>query len=104
LEAIREGLETFVQNSQRSFTLSEYLTIDEQLVAFRGRCSFRQYIPNKPSKYGVKIFYLVDAETLYTHNLEIYPVTQPPGPYQQSNSAHAVVKRLVHPIQEQEET
>jgi hypothetical protein len=47
----------------------------------------------------VKIFALVNVKTLHTHNLEIYPGTQPPGPYQQSNSVHAVVKRLVHPIQ-----
>jgi hypothetical protein len=28
------------------------LCVDEQLVAFRGRCGFRQYIPSKPAKYG----------------------------------------------------
>ena len=29
---------------------SGHLTVDEQLLAFRGRCSFRMYIPNKPAK------------------------------------------------------
>ena len=27
-----------------------------QLVAFRGRCPFRQYIPSKPAKYGLKFW------------------------------------------------
>ena len=33
------------------------MTVDEQLVSFRGRCSFRQYIPSNPGKYGLKIFW-----------------------------------------------
>ena len=28
----------------------------EQLVGFRGRCPFKQYIPSKPAKYGIKIW------------------------------------------------
>lgn len=31
------------------------LCVKEQLVAFRGRCGFRQYIPSKPAEYGIKI-------------------------------------------------
>lgn len=62
---IREVFELFVNNFERHYSPSEYLTIDEQLLAFRGRCSFRQYIPNKPSKYGIKTFALVDAKTAY---------------------------------------
>ncbi|XP_031335147.1 piggyBac transposable element-derived protein 4-like [Photinus pyralis] len=71
------------------------LTIDEQLVAFRGRCPFRQYIPSKPAKYGLKVFVLVDSSNMYTLNLEIYAGTQPGGPFQLSNSPSDVVKRLV---------
>ena len=40
----------------RYYTSSEYLTVDEQLVPFKGRCPFPQYIPSKPDKYGMKIF------------------------------------------------
>lgn len=96
---IRELFEIFITNCQDIFTPSEYLTIDEQLVGFRGRCSFRQYIPNKPNKYGIKIFALVDTKTMYTVNLEIYPGNQPDGPYSQSNSPDNVVKRMVRPIE-----
>lgn len=41
---------------------------------------------------------MVDVKTYYARNLEIYAGIQPDGPFHQSNSAHAVVKRLVHPI------
>lgn len=32
----------------------------------------RQYIPLKPSKYGMKIYALVYAETYHLYNLEVY--------------------------------
>ncbi|CAH1979567.1 unnamed protein product [Acanthoscelides obtectus] len=50
MAAIREVFELFTNNCEKYFSPSEYLTIDEQLLAFRGRAAFRQYIPNKPIK------------------------------------------------------
>lgn len=99
LAAIREISELFLSNFQNNFIASEYLTIDEQLLAFRGRCSFRQYLPSKPAKYGLKVFALVDAKTAYTYNLETYVGTQPDGPYKYSNSAQDIVLRLVQPVE-----
>ncbi|KAK7156026.1 hypothetical protein R3I94_006179 [Phoxinus phoxinus] len=37
--------------------------VDEQLVGFRGRCRFRQYMPSKPAKYGIKIWVTSDVST-----------------------------------------
>ncbi|KAJ8909642.1 hypothetical protein NQ315_015334 [Exocentrus adspersus] len=44
---------------------SSYVTIDEQLLGFRGRCPFRMYIPNKLSKYGIKIVLVCDVSSKY---------------------------------------
>lgn len=71
------------------------------LVAFRGHCPFRQYIPSKPAKYGIKIHALCDAQTFYVCNMEIYAGTQPDGPFKadkQYNSSQAVVTRLISDI------
>lgn len=38
LTAVRSMLDQFVYNCKTSYCLSEYLTIDEMLVPFRGRC------------------------------------------------------------------
>ena len=51
----------FFQNCKTQFSLGAYTTVDEQLVPFRERCRFTQYIPNKLAKYGIKIFWLCDA-------------------------------------------
>lgn len=98
LAAIRDVFSVFVDNCKNSYSPGQNVTIDEMLAGFRGRCSFRQYIPSKPNKYGIKIFSLVDAEIWYTHNLEIYPGKQPEGPFETSYKPSDVVKRLSEPI------
>lgn len=98
LAAIRQVFEIVNNNFSKYFVPSEYLTVDEQLLAFRGKCSFRQYLPKKPAKYGLKTFALVDAKMAYTHNLEPYVGLQPEGPFRKSNSPFDIVLRLVEPV------
>lgn len=64
--------EQFVNNCQKIYSVGSNTTVDEMLVSFRGRCSFRMYIPNKPAKYGLKIMALTDAKTHYFLNGYIY--------------------------------
>lgn len=47
-------------------------TIDEGMIAFKGRVSYLQYMPDKPCKRGVKVFIRCDSETGYMHRFEIY--------------------------------
>jgi len=47
------------------------LCIDESMVPFLGRLSFRQYIANKRHRYGVKIFKLCSRD-FYTSQYKIY--------------------------------
>jgi len=35
-------------------------------------CSFKQYIPNKPSKYGIKVYVMADSKTFYLVSSNIY--------------------------------
>ena len=64
------------------------------LAAFRGRCNFRQCIPSKPDKNGIKIFALVDEQTFFTSKIEVYVGTQPDIPYKVTNGPGDVVERL----------
>lgn len=56
----RYVFERFVKNCEHNFCLGEYVTIDEQLIPFTGRCSFRQYMKSKPAKYGLKLLTMTD--------------------------------------------
>lgn len=62
---IRQLWESFTDNCRSKYTPGAYVTVDEQLLGFRGKCPFRMYIPNKPAKYGLKIVLLCDNKTYY---------------------------------------
>lgn len=85
-------------NSKNLFNPSDCLSVDKQLVGFRGNCPFRVYMPSKPAKYGIKIYALVSASNFYASNLEVYVGTQPDGPYKVTNSSKDLVLRLVEPV------
>ena len=60
LAAISSIWEQFAANLRRHYIPSETLTVDEQLVGYRGYIPGRTYLPSKPAKYGLKIFWLAE--------------------------------------------
>ena len=55
LAPILQFWDKWESNIRRMFHPYENITVDVQLLYFRGRCLFWQYIPSKPEKYGIKI-------------------------------------------------
>nr|XP_045590883.1 piggyBac transposable element-derived protein 4-like [Procambarus clarkii] len=47
------------------------LSLDEGTMSWRGRLSFKVYYPNKPDKYGVKLYMLAEAGTGYIIDFEV---------------------------------
>ena len=54
LQPIRKVFEMWNDTLLDTFVPGPYLTVDEQLLAFRGRCPFRQYILYTLGKHGKK--------------------------------------------------
>lgn len=71
---------------------TENLIIDEQLFAYRGRTRFTQYIPSKPAKYGIKVWWICDAENYYPLTGQIY--TGKSASRGEVNQGERVVKHL----------
>lgn len=72
LAAISEVWDTFVSNLRRVYIPGATLTVDEQLLGYRGKVPGRTYMPSKPKKYGLKIFWLCEARTGFALNGQIY--------------------------------
>ena len=48
------------------------ICIDERLIPYKGRIYFRQFIPSKRARFGVKAFVLSESDTGYVSEIEIY--------------------------------
>lgn len=92
LAPIRELIELFATKCRSSYKPGQNITIDEQLLSYRGRCPFKVYIPNKPGKYGIKIWIVADSQTNYCSNLQVY--TGRNGPRREVGQASRVVLEL----------
>ena len=66
----------------------EVITVDETMIPFRGRLLFRQYIPNKAHKFGVKLFKLCESKR-YTYTVKLYSGK---GDYQVSLAVDTVLQ------------
>nr|CAI5869771.1 unnamed protein product [Callosobruchus analis] len=70
--AIRDIWDIFINICKTAYVPSTYMTIDEQLLGFRGKCPFRMYIPNRPEKYSIKIVMVCDTASKYMLNAAPY--------------------------------
>src|SRR6201990_2964934 len=61
--SIRNIWNIFINNCRKMYIPYEAVTVDEQLLAFKGKCPFRMYIPNKPAKYGIKLIFCNDNKS-----------------------------------------
>ena len=72
LALFSEMFKIFHENCRKNYELSEFVTIDEYLRGFHGKVSFKQYMPKKPAKYGLKLFPICDAKTAYCWDALFY--------------------------------
>ena len=57
---------------EAAFLPSKQIAVDESVISFKGRVSFKQYLKGKPNPWGIKAFVLADSSTGYMHRLCIY--------------------------------
>lgn len=76
----------------------EQLSVDESLMLYKGRLSWKQYMPLKRSRFGIKFFMICEASSGYICDFILYtgkgmPLLQEYSAYPQST---AVVLQLLH--------
>ena len=68
---IRNIFDTLNNKFYELYNPTEHLAVDEVIVLFKGRVIFRQYIPKKHKRFGIKIYKLCDALG-YTYDMSVY--------------------------------
>ena len=91
---IRNVFEQWDLNLRDAYTPGPHMSVNEQLVGFRGRCRFRQYIPSKFGKYGIKMWAICKANTSYAWKMQVYSEKNP-AVGREVNQGTRVVKDLV---------
>ena len=66
LYKLRRLITMLTTKFKTTLNLSRELAIDESIIGFKGRLSFLQYMPKKPTKWGMKAWVLSDSHTGYT--------------------------------------
>ena len=60
------------ENFSAFFKPGQEMSVDEGMIAFKGRLSFRQYIPSKPIRYGIKFYAACDSVTGFCLRVVVY--------------------------------
>ncbi|KAL3988450.1 calpain-15 [Sarotherodon galilaeus] len=92
LAAIRDVWDKWVEILPLLYNPGPHVTVDERLVPFRDRCPFRQYMPNKPAKYGIKIWAACDAKSSYAWNMQVYTGKLPGGASEKNQGMRVVLQ------------
>lgn len=80
------------ENLASNYDAHDVVTVDEQLFPYRGRTKFTQYIPSKPAKYGIKVWWACDAKTKYPLQGKLY--TGKEGDEREVNQGENVLMQL----------
>lgn len=80
-------------NLRANYNPGANITVDEQLYPYRGGTPFTQYIPSKPAKYGIKVWWVCDSQSWYPFQGQIYTGKAANG-IRDKNQGKRVVKDL----------
>lgn len=72
LAHVRPILEQIRQNLNSQYSSHCETSIDEAMIAFTGRLGFKQYVPLKPKKHGLKVWMRADPHNGYVNDFQVY--------------------------------
>ena len=81
----------------RYYQPGQCMSVDEMMIGTRCRISFLQYLPKKPTKFGIKVFVNSEAKTGYVLTFQVYTGKLSDTESSSKGVAHRVVMDLVDP-------
>ena len=82
----------------RYYQLGQQLLIDEMMIGTRCHVSFLQYLPKKPTRFGIKVFVNAEAKSGYVLTFQVYTGKREANPADEVSKlsvSHRVVKELL---------
>ena len=69
---LRPLLDHLNRKFQDAYQPQREICIDESVLLYKGRIIFKQYLPLKRARFGIKIFSLCESVTGYTYKFRVY--------------------------------
>lgn len=69
---VRTFLKMLSSNCEQNYTPNKEITVDETMVAHKGRLSYKQYMKAKPTKWGIKVWVLSESPLGYVYKFDVY--------------------------------
>ena len=98
LYKVRTVLDYVRNKCEMNFMPTKNISVDEGMVGFRGRLSFRQYMPAKPTKYGIKVWMAADSSNGYVLNFDVYLGKDPNQRPRIYGLGYDVVTNMIRPF------
>jgi len=76
------------------YNLTEHLAVDEVIVLYKGRVVFRQYIPKKYKRFGIKIYKPCDSLG-YTYEMSTFLGKQRQHATVQITATHGTMLQVI---------
>ena len=90
---MRTVFSTLNEAYAKFFNSSEHLAVDDVIVKFIGKVIFRQYILQKRTRFGIKIYKLCD-ESGYRYNMRVYLGKDSHSATDDITETHAAIRHL----------
>lgn len=98
---VREVLPMFLSRYKKYFYPFQKIVIDESLLLYKGRLVFKQFIPTKRHRFGIKLFILCDCDTGIVLDIIVYTGTDMDIPKVSKNDplgmSGAIVRKMLAP-------
>ncbi|XP_026331488.1 uncharacterized protein LOC113238860 [Hyposmocoma kahamanoa] len=95
-DKIIKFIDAVTNNFRECYSPGRELSLDESMLLFRGRLSFRQYIKSKKAKYGIKFYELTTADG-YVLNIIMYAGKNDEDENVRGKKTEQLVMRLMRP-------
>ena len=82
-------------NFKHRYTHHTEVSIDEAMVAFKGRTELRMFMANKPVRFGIKFWARCDGRTSYMSDFQLYTGKRDTNDLQKQ---HGLGYRVVHDL------
>jgi hypothetical protein len=96
---VRPILNHLLQQFQKYYVPEEEMALDEGMIPTKNRLAIKQYLKDKPVKWGIKSFILCESKTGYIWNAEVYTGKVTGSQIEKLGATGNVVIRLTEKLQ-----